>query len=218
MMRDVLAHERRDKEVPVIVAFVAAQCHLHACVACVALEYIGIKLLGEKRIGALPVIGQDGIAGIFSERDVIYCLRDHGAEVLSWPVSRIMSSPAITALRNLHVNPPTLKLISPMDTFQIIWMKLPILCAVFIASPWILYQVWAFIAPGLYKRERRWAYYFVGAAIPLVPAAINEAINGNVLVNQDRIALALGVEMILVVTIIMVFYWMVQRRARRWLQ
>ena len=44
-----------------------------------------------------------------------------------------------------------------MDTFQIIWMKLPILCAVFLSSPWILYQVWAFIAPGLYKRERRWA-------------------------------------------------------------
>jgi putative spermidine/putrescine transport system permease protein len=58
----------------------------------------------------------------------------------------------------------------------------------------------------------------VGAAIPLLPAAINEAINGNVLVNQDRIALALGVEMILIVMIIMIFYWLVQRRARRWLQ
>lgn len=62
------------------------------------------------------------------------------------------------------------------------------------------------------------ALALVGAAIPLLPAAINEAINGNVLVNQDRIALALGVEMILIVMIIMVFYWMVQRRARRWLQ
>jgi len=41
---------------------------------------------------------EDGrISGIMSERDVIYCLRDHGAEVLDWPVSRVMSSPAITA-------------------------------------------------------------------------------------------------------------------------
>jgi signal-transduction protein with cAMP-binding, CBS, and nucleotidyltransferase domain len=32
-----------------------------------------------------------------SERDVIYCLRNHGAEVLDWPVARVMSSPAITA-------------------------------------------------------------------------------------------------------------------------
>jgi len=56
-----------------------------------------VRRLGEKRIGALPVVEGDRIAGIMSERDVIYCLRDHGAEVLDWPVSRVMSSPAITA-------------------------------------------------------------------------------------------------------------------------
>lgn len=52
--------------------------------------------LGERRIGALLVVEQGQIAGIISERDVIYCLREHGAEVLAWPVSRVMSSPAIT--------------------------------------------------------------------------------------------------------------------------
>ncbi len=56
-----------------------------------------VQRLGEKRIGALPVLEQGRIAGIMSERDVIYCLRDHGAEVLDWPVSRVMTSPAITA-------------------------------------------------------------------------------------------------------------------------
>ncbi|MBM3775554.1 MAG: twin-arginine translocase subunit TatC, partial [Acidobacteria bacterium] len=48
-----------------------------------------------------------------------------------------------------------------MEVFNIVWMKLPILTAIFLSSPWILYQVWAFIAPGLYKRERRWAAPFV---------------------------------------------------------
>ena len=38
----------------------------------------------------------DQIAGIMSERDVIYCLREHGAEALDWPVSRVMSAPAVT--------------------------------------------------------------------------------------------------------------------------
>jgi sec-independent protein translocase protein TatC len=36
-----------------------------------------------------------------------------------------------------------------------IHMKAAGLAGVFLASPWILYQLWAFIAPGLYRRERR---------------------------------------------------------------
>src|SRR5665213_2582968 len=73
----------------------------------------------------------------------------------------IVRQPAATALIHLGINPPVLHQLSPMDVFQIIWMKLPILAAGFLSSPWILYQVWAFIAPGLYKRERRWAAPFV---------------------------------------------------------
>src|SRR6202171_410239 len=49
----------------------------------------------------------------------------------------------------------------PMEGFSIIWVKLPLLCSIFLASPWILYQLWAFIAPGLYKRERKWATPFI---------------------------------------------------------
>ncbi len=55
-----------------------------------------VKVLGERRIGALPVVDGDQVSGIMSERDVIYCLTNDGAEVLDWPVSRVMSSPAIT--------------------------------------------------------------------------------------------------------------------------
>ena len=55
-----------------------------------------VQILGERRIGALPVVEGDRVAGIMSERDVIYCLKDHGAEVLDWPVSRVMTAPAIT--------------------------------------------------------------------------------------------------------------------------
>ena len=73
----------------------------------------------------------------------------------------IVSEPAITALKHLHVEPPRLAMITPMEGFSIIWVKLPLLCSVFLASPWILYQVWAFIAPGLYKKERRWATPFI---------------------------------------------------------
>lgn len=36
-----------------------------------------------------------------------------------------------------------------------------------VASPVWLYQIWAFIAPGLYSREKRYTYAFLGAAVPL---------------------------------------------------
>jgi len=65
--------------------------------------YDAVKRLGEKRIGALPVVDSRRIAGIMSERDLIYCLRDHGPEALDWPVSQVMSSPAITAESSMDV-------------------------------------------------------------------------------------------------------------------
>jgi sec-independent protein translocase protein TatC len=46
-------------------------------------------------------------------------------------------------------------------------MQIAIATGAIISLPIWLYQLWAFIAPGLYRRERRWAYYFVGAAVPL---------------------------------------------------
>jgi sec-independent protein translocase protein TatC len=52
------------------------------------------------------------------------------------------------------------------DSF-FIRMQVTIVTGAIISMPIWLYQLWAFIAPGLYKRERRWAYYFVGAAVPL---------------------------------------------------
>ena len=56
-----------------------------------------VEELATRRIGALPVIEDGLITGIISERDIIYCLRAHGAAVLDWPVSKVMSAPAITA-------------------------------------------------------------------------------------------------------------------------
>jgi sec-independent protein translocase protein TatC len=71
-----------------------------------------------------------------------------------------VSGPAVDALESLGYQ-PMLAQITPMESFNTIYIKLPILCAIFLSSPWILYQVWAFIAPGLYRRERRWAAPFV---------------------------------------------------------
>ena len=73
----------------------------------------------------------------------------------------IISDPAIEALKHLHVEPPQLAQLKPMEAFSVIWVELPLLCSVFIASPWVVYQIWAFISPGLYKKERRLALPFI---------------------------------------------------------
>ena len=65
-------------------------------IAASALLAEAVNRLGEKRIGALPVVEDGRIVGIVSERDVIYCLRDRGREALDLPVSQVMSAPAIT--------------------------------------------------------------------------------------------------------------------------
>ena len=56
----------------------------------------GVALLAEKRIGAVPVIENGEVAGIFSERDVIYCLGKHGPAVLDMSVREVMTAPPIT--------------------------------------------------------------------------------------------------------------------------
>ena len=55
-----------------------------------------IALLANHRIGALPVFDGPGIAGIFSERDVLYRLADSGAAVLERAVGAVMTAPPIT--------------------------------------------------------------------------------------------------------------------------
>lgn len=62
------------------------------------------------------------------------------------------------------------------------------------------------------------AYALVGSSVNLVPGWIQQLISGNVLVDENGIGLALGVEMIVVIAIVMVGYAALQRRATRWLQ
>ena len=46
-------------------------------------------------------------------------------------------------------------------------VKIAFFLALIGTSPVWLYQLWAFIAPGLYAREKKWAYLFTGTAVPL---------------------------------------------------
>ena len=65
--------------------------HLVATIASDAPLSEAVRELGTRRIGALLVVDGDSIAGIISERDIIYSLKDHGAQVLDFPVARVMT-------------------------------------------------------------------------------------------------------------------------------
>jgi sec-independent protein translocase protein TatC len=75
------------------------------------------------------------------------------------PLWDIVQAPAADALKKIGHG--KLVAIGVMEQFSIIYVWVPVVAAIFLGSPWIVYQIWAFIAPGLYKRERRWAVPFV---------------------------------------------------------
>jgi len=56
--------------------------------------------------------------------------------------------------------------VSPVNPF-VLQLKVGLYIGLVIAAPIWLYQLWAFIAPGLHKRERRWTYAFTAVGGPL---------------------------------------------------
>ena len=46
-------------------------------------------------------------------------------------------------------------------------MKLAFFAALMVSMPWLLYQAWSFVAPGLYRREKQLALPLLGSAVAL---------------------------------------------------
>jgi CBS domain-containing protein len=59
-----------------------------------------IKLLSERRIGAVLVMSQGRIEGILSERDIVRVLGERGAAVLEEPVSAVMTRKVVNCRPN----------------------------------------------------------------------------------------------------------------------
>ena len=55
------------------------------------------KRLAENRIGAMPVVEGGRVVGIFSERDLLYCIARHGDGALELLIDAVMTAPAIAA-------------------------------------------------------------------------------------------------------------------------
>jgi sec-independent protein translocase protein TatC len=77
-----------------------------------------------------------------------------------------------TGCHTLGVN--QLVLNGPLDAFYL-RVKVAVIVGVILSSPIWLYQLWAFVAPGLYAREKRWSYIFLGTSVPLFLAGVTLA-------------------------------------------
>lgn len=60
---------------------------------------------------------------------------------------------------------------SPVESFGA-YLKVAMATAVLVSAPWILYQAWLFVAPGLYQNEKRFVYFLMPASAALTTAAI----------------------------------------------
>ncbi len=76
-----------------------------------------------------------------------------------------MQEPITFALHKHHLD-ERLVIHNPVDGFNA-YLKLSFLAGALVAAPYVLYQIWLFISPGLYKHEKRYVWPFMLATVTL---------------------------------------------------
>src|SRR5579864_5821269 len=81
-----------------------------------------------------------------------------------------ISQPMWDALRANHID-PSLYYTHPAG-YVSLYISIGLYLGIALAMPWVLYQVWLFVAPGLYKHERRAVAAFIGSSMFLFACGI----------------------------------------------
>jgi sec-independent protein translocase protein TatC len=77
----------------------------------------------------------------------------------------LMQQPIILALRH-HGLGGGLVYLNPTDPFNL-YLEVAFVAGLFVASPFVFYQLWLFIAPGLYRKEKRYVLPFLLGTVGL---------------------------------------------------
>jgi sec-independent protein translocase protein TatC len=128
-----------------------------------------------------PRSDDDGTGGTMSLRDHLYELRGRlikalvfvalGA-IIGWilypQILDLLKEPYCALPPDRRFNPSNgpscqLAFFGPLDGF-VLRLKVGVICGIILSSPFWLYQLWAFVTPGLRRHERRWTTLFVFSA------------------------------------------------------
>jgi sec-independent protein translocase protein TatC len=138
----------------------------------------GARIVGERYVRSQRRANPEGRMPLFDHlrelrnRVVKICVAVLVGGVLGWVfydrIWSFLQEPYCQAVGGCKLNVPghSLIYIGVTDGFYL-HLKVGIIAGVILTSPIWLYQIWAFIGPGLYSREKRWTYTFLGAAVPL---------------------------------------------------
>ncbi len=86
--------------------------------------------------------------------------------------------------------------LSTQESFMV-YFKVSLLCGAILASPWIFYHVWAFVAAGLYPHEKKYVHYYLPLSVVLfltgvilcqlvvLPGAVKALLGFNDLIDID---------------------------------
>jgi sec-independent protein translocase protein TatC len=112
-----------------------------------------------------------------------------------------LRAPMVKALHEAR-GPAAQFMVSGAAEYLVCQMKAALVAGLFLASPWVLYQVWLFVAPGLYDHEKRYvtafvwagAFFFVSGGAFCYFAVLPSMVNYLVGNTPDDIAILPGLE------------------------
>jgi sec-independent protein translocase protein TatC len=138
----------------------------------------GARVVGERYVRFKRQANPDGRMPLFDHlrelrnRVVKVALAILAGGAVSWAfydrIWAFMQRPYCEAVGYCKVNVTghSLVYVGVTDGFYL-HIKVSVIAGIILTSPIWLYQLWAFVAPGLYSREKRWTYAFLGTAVPL---------------------------------------------------
>lgn len=93
-----------------------------------------------------------------------------GALAVARPILELLMVPVQNSLRAEGARPLLIST-GVLETFDT-WLKVAVMMTIIVGSPWLLYQAWLFVAPGLYRHEKRFVRFLLPLSTTLIAAGV----------------------------------------------